>query len=453
MRMGYKTLIIERGAQGRRLKRPLRIRVREQQDAAEKKLLDYILESLSGNSRLIPFTLENFSARNLARHLLFSRTGSQLSLLRYIESVYHFSKWIEAQPDQLVNKCRNGNGDPNPSEMATMMHNLDMYIDHMQANNFSPNSIRSYLKSVVALFNVNGVGLRMAYGMSSWNVYEDRAPSREEIQKILDLADLRDRVIITILAVCGLRVGTLLKLQYRHVKQDLERNIVPIHVHVEAELTKHKHRSFDTFLNDEASDCLRSYIEARKRGTQKIPPEQIQDESPLIRAKLCKQVKTVTVGSVQGLIHDLYVKAGILENNSLRKRYELRTHSFRKFFRTQMASLDVDRDCIDFMMGRSVKDRYHDVRMKGVEYLRGVYLNSRISIRPKIKMNRIDALKEIIQAWGLNPEKILTNEALAQLTSTTEMKQASDKDLLFWLKPLQNHQSNGFSPESSGAHK
>jgi hypothetical protein len=118
-----------------------------------------------------------------------------------------------------------------------------------------------------------------------------------------------------------------------------------------------------------------------------------------------------------------------------------------------MASLDVDRDCIDYMMGRRAKDRYHDIGMKGVEYLRGVYLNSRISIRAKVKMNKIDALKEIVQAWGLNPEKILTNEALAQLTSTTEKKPATDRDLLFWLKPLQNHQSNGFSPESSGAHK
>ncbi|MGA3192652.1 MAG: site-specific integrase [Candidatus Bathyarchaeia archaeon] len=451
--MKYKTLVIEKSIRGKILKKPLTIKVPEQQNAAEKKLLDYVLESLNQRSCLIPFTLENFSTRNLARYLLFSRTGSQNSLYGYAESVYHFSKWIGAQPDQLLNKCQKRNGDTNPKGIARMTRALDEYVDFLQANNFSPNSIRSYLKGVIALFNVNCVGLRMAYGLSTWNVYEGRAPSREEIQKILDLADLRDRVIITILAVSGLRVGTLLKLQYQHVKHDIERDIVPIHVHVEAELTKNKRRSYDTFLNDEASDCLRSYIEARIRGTQKIPREELHDESPLIRAKLCKQVKTVTVGSVQSVIHDLYVKAGLLENNSLRRRYELRTHSFRKFFRTQMASLDVDRDCIDYMMGRRAKDRYHDIGMKGVEYLRGVYLNSRISIRAKVKMNKIDALKEIVQAWGLNPEKILTNEALAQLTSTTEKKPATDRDLLFWLKPLQNHQSNGFSPESSGAHK
>jgi hypothetical protein len=102
-----------------------------------------------------------------------------------------------------------------------------------------------------------------------------------------------------------------------------------------------------------------------------------------------------------------------------------------------MASLNVDRDCIDYMMGHAIKDRYHDVRMKGVEYFRGVYLTSGIRIRPKIKMNRIDALKEIIQSWGLDPQKILTCEALAQITPTEEKKQADNGDLVSELKALQ----------------
>jgi hypothetical protein len=97
--MKYKTLIIEKSIRGHRLKEPLKTIVPERQNAAEKKLLHHILESLDGRSCLIPFTLENFSTRNLARYLLFNRTGSQLSLYGYVESVYHFSKWIGIQPD------------------------------------------------------------------------------------------------------------------------------------------------------------------------------------------------------------------------------------------------------------------------------------------------------------------------------------------------------------------
>ncbi|MGC8940008.1 MAG: hypothetical protein ACP5KU_05895, partial [Candidatus Bathyarchaeia archaeon] len=38
---------------------------------------------------------------------------------------------------------------------------------------------------------------------------------------------------------------------------------------------------------------------------------------------------------------------------------------------------------------------------------------SGLCIRPKTKPNRIEMLKEMIRALGLNPEEILTKEALA----------------------------------------
>ena len=59
-------------------------------------------------------------------------------------------------------------------------------------------------------------------------------------------------------------------------------------------------------------------------------------------------------------------------------------------------------------------NRYNDIKMKGVEYLRGVYLTAGLNIRPKERLSKIDALKEIICSWGLNPEKILTREAMAE---------------------------------------
>jgi integrase len=451
VRMKYKTLIIERGARGGRFKKPVTITVPERQTLAEKKLLQYIWESLTPRSCLIPFTVNNVSTMKIARHLLFNRTGSQLSLYRYISHVYNFCKRIQAEPDQLLNKCRNRNGVPNPKGITIMTKALEEHIDYLRTNNNASSTIGQRVKAVKFLFRLNGIDLRLPYGIRGWTVYDDRAPSREEIQKILNVADLRERVIITILAVSGLRPGTLFKLQYRHVKHDLELAIVPIHVHVEAALIKGKRRSYDTFLNGEASECLRTYIDVRKRGSRAIPPEHVDDESPLIRANKCRQVRTVSETCINAIIHDLYFRAGLLERNCPRKKYELRTHSFRKFFRTQMASLGVDRDYIDFMMGRPAKDRYHDVRMKGVEFLRGAYLTSGIRITPQVKMNRIDALKEILQAWGLNPQKILTDEALAQITPTCEHRQADNADLLSRSKILMNHQPGRSLPETGVA--
>jgi len=45
------------------------------------------------------------------------------------------------------------------------------------------------------------------------------------------------------------------------------------------------------------------------------------------------------------------------------------------------------------MMGHTI-DIYHDIQSLGVEKLRNVYAASGLSIRPKNRISKIDALKE-----------------------------------------------------------
>ena len=68
-------------------------------------------------------------------------------------------------------------------------------------------------------------------------------------------------------------------------------------------------------------------------------------------------------------------------------------------------------------MGHTIST-YHDLQMKGIEYMRGIYSASALSIRPKTRVSKIDALKEIIRAWGLNPDGILTKDALTRPNAT-----------------------------------
>jgi hypothetical protein len=82
-----------------------------------------------------------------------------------------------------------------------------------------------------------------------------------------------------------------------------------------------------------------------------------------------------------------------------------------------MASLGVQADYIEYMMGHTIS-AYHDIKMKGTEYLRGIYIAAGLSIKPKTRLSKIDALKEIIRAWGLNPEEILTKDALTRPNRT-----------------------------------
>jgi hypothetical protein len=246
---------------------------------------------------------------------------------------------------------------------------------------------------------------------------KDRAPKPEELAHLLDLADLREKVVVSILALGGFREATLSKLQYRHVKEDLEANKTPIHVHIEAEITKGKYADYDTFPGSEAAEYLRLYIEQRQHGSPDLrsPPETLTDTSPLIRGK---KHDPCAIGSkqIRKMVHNLYVRANLLKEPKGRM-YDFRVHSLRKFFKTQMLSLGVHESYVDYMMGH-VTDVYDDIQSKGIDFLRGIYSASGLSIRPKTKVSKIDALKEIIRAYGMNPEQVLTREALNQPART-----------------------------------
>jgi hypothetical protein len=83
-----------------------------------------------------------------------------------------------------------------------------------------------------------------------------------------------------------------------------------------------------------------------------------------------------------------------------------------------------------YFMGKTI-DTYEDVQSLGIETLRNLYVSAALAIRPKTQANRIDQLKEIIRAWGQNPEEILTKDALLRGNiSETQESQSHQLSLL-----------------------
>jgi hypothetical protein len=52
--------------------------------------------------------------------------------------------------------------------------------------------------------------------------------------------------------------------------------------------------------------------------------------------------------------------------------------------------------------------------MKGIEFLRNIYASSGLSIRPKTKATRLEMLKQIVRAWGMDPDRVLVKEAFIE---------------------------------------
>jgi len=411
-------VIITHSPLGKKLKIPISLQLPETQSLAEEKLRQYVINSLCWKMpSLVPFTLNNDSTLEVAKHLLRHRTGSSGTLYQYLYGIHRFSQWLNLQPDQLIQNCQDQDGDPNPKALSKFSKLLDDFVGELQAEELAPGTVSNHVKGVKALFRASNLKLELAYSLPKRSIYKDRSPKPEELVSLIELADIRVKTIISLLSLGGFRSGTLVKLQYRHVKRDLEKGVVPIHVHIEAEITKGKYHDYDTFLGQEAAEYLRLYFQMRCQGTEKIPPENIHDETPLIRNMQLRRPVPITTAAVHKLVHELYQKAGLIPQKSLGRRYDLRVHSIRKFFRTQLAALGTPTDYIEYMMGHTIST-YHDIEMKGIEYLRGIYSASALSIKPKTKVSKIDALKEIIRAWGLNPDEILTKDALTRPNAT-----------------------------------
>jgi integrase len=374
----------------------------------EQRARQYIKESFTGKMpSIIPFSLRNESIIKLASYLLKYTTGSKYTLYQYVFGIRRFCKLIKKEPDEIIEELRHDR-----KLYDTYIGEIDAFIGDLEAENLTPGTISNYVKAIKALFRTNGIGLSFPHRLPRRIVCPDRAPNPEELRKLIEIADIREKVIISFLVLGGFRVGTLVKLEYRHVKNDLQAGIVPIHVHVEAEITKGKYGDYDTFLGLEAVEYLKAYLVFRRNGTDYISSEDIKDSSPIIRNERTKEIKPISPGAIHRIMGRLYGKTN-LRRKVGRKcvRYDLRVHSLRKFFRTQLGS-KISTECVEYMMGHKLST-YNDMQMKGIEFLRGIYAGSGFSIRPKTQLSKIDQIKIMIEAWGMDPNKILSKEALA----------------------------------------
>jgi hypothetical protein len=212
------------------------------------------------------------------------------------------------------------------------------------------------------------------------------------------------------------------------VKEDLEAGRIPLHIHVPAEYNKGKVCDYDTFINEEAVHYLKLYLEQRREGTDKIPPEEINDESPLFRTNR-KEVKPLDKKTVEKSLHSILKVAGLRSEPS--KRHEVRIHSLRKFFRTQLVSLGVPTEYVEYIMGHKLST-YSDISMKGVEFLRQIYASANLRIKQEKKASLTDVLKEIIRSRGEDPSKYLKSELIGGRAITSEEEEAEIYARAIW---------------------
>ena len=387
--------------------------------AKEIKLVDYIIRSfLTDTPRFIPFIFENQSMIKLNRHLLRDCSGSLRTPTTYVFNIHKYSTWLTHSPDAIIEDLQIIDDEVDKIRAKNHRQFLNDYLADLQDAGLSQSFITSCIRAIHSFYNVNGAKIvRLDKPLKQKITYKDRAPKPEELVKMIDFGDARDALIILMLASGGFREETLSKLKYRHVKDDYEAGRIPLHIHVEAAITKGKYHDYDTFINSEAVQYLQMYLESRRKGTKDLPPEILTDESPLIRNGNRSEVTVAGPEVIYRTVHNIAVQVGVSKKQKASRMFDVRTHSLRKYFRSQLSATSLNDEIIEYMMGHT-PDTYEDVQSLGIDKLRELYLSANLTIRPKMKSSKIDQLKEIIRAWGENPEEILTKEALTRSNIT-----------------------------------
>ncbi len=274
-------VIIERSLNDWKLKKPITIELGKILAAKEKGLVDYIIKScLNDQPSIIPYIFENNTLVKLARHFLRHCSGSHRSCLLYSINVRKYASWLGYSPDLIIQDVKPLGAIPDPLKVQNHCGFLNDYLGELQDAGLKPAAVNNCIKAAKTFYKVNGAEVRLSEPLSRKVAYKDRAPKPEEIATMLDKAATRDAFIVAAIASGGFREGTFAKLKYRHVREDLEANKTPIHIHIEADITKGKYHEYDTFINAEASQLLKLYIADRKRGTRFVPPEEITAANP-----------------------------------------------------------------------------------------------------------------------------------------------------------------------------
>ena len=291
----------------------------------------------------------------------------------YLQALEKFCKWTYSNPDDLLKL--------NPEETKEKV--LRFAKEYAGAGKHG---------KAVSVFN----GLKSFFGYHNkrldFNKYRrqfiktikkkvdyELIPDNELVYRMVDTCRRPiDRTIILFLFQSGIRVNALHRLNYSHVREQLERNSVPIRLKITNNIdTKLRHASISyyyTFIGKEAIDALRTYLEElRNKGVQ------LKDDDPLFRSKYGKRL---AMKSIYPIIKNAAGRLGI-------DKRKVWPHLFRKSFRKVLNKSDSDEDTREALMGHKLpgsRGNYFDFH--DIDEIEQKYMSCNFSREPEASAMR-----------------------------------------------------------------
>jgi integrase len=227
---------------------------------------------------------------------------------------------------------------------SSILKFMQFQLERVRKREITGSTLNNYLKSIKLFCEMADISIpwkKISRGLPRGRNYaDDRIPTDDEIQKLLEYPDRRIKAIVYTMTSSGIRLGSWDYLKWGHIKQ-IERDgkIVAAKVIVYAG----EDDEYFTFITKEALFSLMDWMKYREDSG-----ESISEESWLMRdlwdtgavrggPGLVSKPKKLASAGIKRLIERALWAQGLrkrLENGKKRHPYQA-VHSFRKWFKTR----------------------------------------------------------------------------------------------------------------------
>jgi len=335
--------------------------------------------------------------------------------LHYMGYFIKFTWWLKKDPDRIIAERIK---DTKSSDVRVRRRYENLVLEFslgykMQKKMRAASEARVAIKS---FFYHNGVPLFIKSGKKT-NRNMPKTLTIEEVRRILEFCDAREKALVLVLLQSGMRPETLVLLTYGHIKNDFEAGVNPVRIDLSISEVKGGYAPYTAFIGKEACEALRKYLDYRCRGTKKIPPEIITENSPLFRK--IDSVAPITCGEVRQIIDKVCRAAGIKKH--------VTPYTFRRTCQTRMEYAGVSGNWVDRLMGHIPRGAQGAAYSGPGELLREAYLKAEpfISVSEPVqtasdKNVKREVARLVLKTIGVDLDEILKKRGIRSLDEMTD---------------------------------
>ena len=294
----------------------------------------------------------------IAYHNFVESFKSEATKKVYVKSFASFLEFLQEQQEQelkvLLLLQQNNQKD---------IENLIIsYILKLRKEGYAYSSINTMISGITYFFSIHDIVLNKKkicrYMGEHVKTVKDRAYTREEIKKIFECCNLKNKIIVSLMTSTGCRIGAIAKLKISDIKFIEKEKIHQIYFYTN---TKEEYFSFCSY---ECSKYIDEYLDLRKRCG-----ETINDNSPLIRDDFqqddllkAENPKPITTYNLTFYIRKVLIASGLRnpikmefrgQKKKMRKQVAA-SHGFRKFTMTTMANARISPEIREMLLGHSI---------------------------------------------------------------------------------------------------